>query len=269
MPGVTGHPIGHNLNPRMHNAAFATDGKHVRDGQRWVYVPMDVRPELLSEAVRRLADLGSAGFGVTVQHKQAMLAFVDELDEAVNLAGAVNTFVVGEGRIWNINTDGSGFVEACEEAEAILAGQWMPILGAGAAITVAVLNEDIWRLYVAAQTANKAEELRAQLSEVGSEAEILTCSLEEAGDVAAEAGIIVNATYLGMKKEDPLPLPAGTLTTDKVVCDAICVAEWESALIREAGARTAPGSRMLLYQGVRRVWIGGEPNVEVMSDARA
>ncbi len=256
----------------MHNAAFATDGKHLRDGQRWVYMPMDVRPELLSEAVRRLADLGSAGFDFTVQHKQAMLALVDELDEAVNLAGAVNTVVVGEGRIWNINTDGSGFVEACEEAEAILAGQWMLILGAGAAITVAVLNEDIWRLYVAAQTANKAEELRAQLSEVGSEAKILTCSLEEAGDVAAEAGIIVNATYLGMKKEDLLPLPAGTLTTDKVVCDAVCMAEWESALIRqarEAGARTAPGSRMLLYQGVRRVWIDGKPNVEVMSDARA
>ncbi len=50
------------------------------------------------------------------------------------------------------------------------------------------------------------------------------------------------------------------------------MAEWETAWIRharESGARRAPGTWMLLYQGVWRVGIGGKLNGEVMSDARA
>lgn len=274
--GVIGHPIGHSLSPRMHNAAFASE-KTSRDGLDWVYVPMDVRPERLAAAVGGLAALGFTGFNVTMPHKEAILPFMDELDETARLAGAVNTVVVDGERFRGLNTDGDGFVEACGEAGVALTGRWVLILGAGgaaAAIAVAVLNEGVSRLYVANRTVRKAEELRAKLSEVASGAEVLACSLEEAGDITEEVGIIINATYIGMKEKDPLPLPAGSLTAEKVICDAVYVAGGETALIRrarEAGARTVSGERMLLYQGVQaqRVWTGREPDVEVMSDALA
>jgi shikimate dehydrogenase len=274
--GVIGHPIGHSLSPRMHNAAFASE-KTSRDGLDWVYVPMDVRPERLTAAVGGLAALGFTGFNVTMPHKEAILPFMDELDETARLAGAVNTVVVDGERFRGLNTDGDGFVEACGEAGVALTGRWVLILGAGgaaAAIAVAVLNEGVSQLYVANRTVRKAEELRAKLSEVASGAEVLACSLEEAGDITEEVGIIINATYIGMKEKDPLPLPAGSLTAEKVICDAVYVAGGETALIRrarEAGARTVSGERMLLYQGVQaqRVWTGREPDVEVMSDALA
>jgi shikimate dehydrogenase len=274
--GVIGHPIGHSLSPRMHNAAFASE-KTSRDGLDWVYVPMDVRPERLAAAVGGLAAIGFTGFNVTMPHKEAILPFMDELDETARLAGAVNTVVVDGERFRGLNTDGDGFVEACGEAGVALTGRWVLILGAGgaaAAIAVAVLNEGVSRLYVANRTVRKAEELRAKLSEVASGAEVLACSLEEAGDITEEVGIIINATYIGMKEKDPLPLPAGSLTAEKVICDAVYVAGGETALIRrarEAGARTVSGERMLLYQGVQaqRVWTGREPDVEVMSDALA
>jgi shikimate dehydrogenase len=274
--GVIGHPIGHSLSPRMHNAAFASE-KTSRDGLDWVYVPMDVRPERLAAAVGGLAALGFTGFNVTMPHKEAILPFMDELDETARLAGAVNTVVVDGERFRGLNTDGDGFVEACGEASVALTGRWVLILGAGgaaAAIAVAVLNEGVSRLYVANRTVRKAEELCAKLSEVASGAEVLACSLEEAGDITEEVGIIINATYIGMKEKDPLPLPAGSLTAEKVICDAVYVAGGETALIRrarEAGARTVSGERMLLYQGVQaqRVWTGREPDVEVMSDALA
>lgn len=260
----------------MHNAAFVSE-KSSRDGLDWVYVPMDVRPERLAAAVGGLAALGFVGFNVTMPHKEAILPFMDELDETARLTGAVNTVVVGEGRLRGLNTDGDGFVEACEEAGVSLAGRRVLILGAGgaaAAIAVAVLNEGVSRLYVANRTVRKAEELRAKLSGIAPGAEVLACSLEEAGDVTEEVGVIINATYLGMKENDPLPLPTGSLTADKVICDAVYVAGGETALIRrarEAGARTVSGERMLLYQGVQaqRVWTGREPDVEVMSDALA
>jgi shikimate dehydrogenase len=148
---------------------------------------------------------------------------------------------------------------------------WAPG-GAAAAIAVAALGAGASRLRIANRTAGRAEELRGKLSQAVPEAEVLTCALDKAGDAAAEAEIIINVTYLGMKEEDPLPLPIETLAGEKVVCDAVYLAGRETALIRyakEAGARTVSGERMLLYQGVQaqRVWTGREPNIEAMSDA--
>jgi shikimate dehydrogenase len=274
--GVIGHPIGHSLSPRMHNAAFAQYGTEV-DGADYVYVAMDVWPDRLPAAVEGLAALGFVGFNVTMPHKEAMLPLVDELDASARLAGAVNTVVAEGGRLRGLNTDGSGFVEACEEAGISLTGQRVLILGAGgaaAAIVVAALGAGASWLCIANRTAQRAEELRAKLSEVASGAEVLIWPFDRASDAAVEAEIVINATYLGMQKEDPLPLPVETLSAEKVVCDAVYVAGGETALIRrakEAGARTVSGERMLLYQGVQaqRVWTGREPNVKAMSDALA
>src|SRR5918992_1019768 len=274
--GVIGHPIGHSLSPRMHNAAFAQDDTGP-DGADYVYVAMDVWPDRLPAAVRGLAALGFIGFNVTMPHKEVILSLLDELDPSARLAGAVNTVVAEGGKLRGLNTDGSGFIEACEEAGVSLAGRRVLILGAGgaaAAIAVAALGAGASRLHIANRTAERAEELRAKLSEAVPEAEVLTCPLDKAGEAAAEAGIIINATYLGMKKEDPLPLPIETLAGEKVVCDAVYRTGGETALIRhakEAGARTVSGERMLLYQGVQaqRVWTGREPNVEAMSRALA
>ena len=272
MLGVIGHPIAHSLSPRMHNAAFAADGVD------YVYVAMDIRPGNLPAAVAGLAALGFTGFNVTMPYKEEIPPLVDGLDETARLAGAVNTVVIEEGGLLRgLNTDGSGFVEACEEAGVTFAGRRVLILGAGgaaAAIAVAVLGEGVSRLYLANRTAQKAEELRAKLSEVAFGAEILVSPFDEVEDVAAEAEVLINATYLGMKEGEPPPFPPGSLTAEKVVCDAVYLAGRETGLIRrarEAGARVVPGGRMLLYQGVQaqRIWTGREPNVEVMSDALA
>ncbi len=267
--GIIGHPVGHTLSPRMHNAAFT------HDGADYAYVAMDVWPDRLLAAVGGLRALGFVGFNVTMPHKEAILPLMDELDEAASLAGAVNTVVVEKGRLRGLNTDGSGFVEACQEAGVSLSEKGVLILGAGgaaAAIAVASLGEGASRLYIANRTSGRAEELRARLSGVARGAKILAPSFDEIGDVAAEAEVVVNATYLGMKEGEPLPLPAEALTADKVVCDAVYLAGRETALIRRArraGVQTVSGGRMLLYQGVQaqRIWTGREPNVRVMSDA--
>jgi len=261
----------------MHNAAFAVGRKNAGDAE-YVYVAMDVRPERLPGAVAGLSALGFVGFNVTMPHKEAILPLVDELDETARLAGAVNTVVVGEGgSLRGMNTDGSGFVEACGESGVRFAGRRVLILGAGgaaAAIAVAVLGEGASRLYIANRTVRKAEELRAKLSKVALRAEVHNCSMDEVGGAVAEVDVLVNATYLGMSKGDPLPFPAESLSVEKVVCDAVYLSGTETELIRrarEAGSWVVPGDRMLLYQGVQaqRVWTGREPDVLVMNDALA
>jgi shikimate dehydrogenase len=257
----------------MHNAAFAADGAN------YVYVAMDVGSDRLCAAVEGLVALGFVGFNVTMPHKEAVLLLMDEVDKAARLAGAVNTVVIGKGGLLRgFNTDGGGFVEACEEADVSLRGRRVLILGAGgaaAAIAGASLGEGASRLYIVNRTMGRAEKLRVKLSgSARSGVEVLVRSLDEVGEVAAEAEVLINATYLGMKKGDPLPLPAESLSAKKVVCDAVYTAGMETVLIRrarEAGARTVSGGRMLLYQGVQaqRIWTGREPNVKAMSEALA
>ena len=85
--------------------------------------------------------------------------------------------------------------------------------------------------------------------------------------------MVVNATYLGLNGDDPLPIPANCLEANMTVCDAVYSPGGETGLIRlakELGLRAVTGERMLLYQGVqaqRRMWTGKEPDVAAMSDA--
>ena len=88
--GLIGHPTGHSLSPRMHNAAFAPDVMEA-DAAEYVYVAMEVQPDRLSAAVRGLVALGFVGFNVTMPHKEAILPLMDKVDTPARLAGVVNT----------------------------------------------------------------------------------------------------------------------------------------------------------------------------------
>ncbi len=267
--GVIGHPVGHTLSPKMHNAAFATSGLD------YVYVPMDVRPEDLPAAVSGLRALGFRGFNVTMPHKEAILPLLDELDEAAEVSGAVNTVVV-EGRgLRGTNTDGSGFVEACAESGVGFEGVRVLLVGAGgaaAAIAVAVLGEGTRELRILNRSRGRAEKLQERLWGVYPGAGISVHDAADPEGAARGADAIVNATYLGMNDDDPLPVPAGCLGTNTAVCDAVYRPGGETRFVRlarERGLRAVPGGRMLLYQGVQaqRIWTGKEPDVRAMSAA--
>ena len=269
MLGVIGHPIGHTLSPRMHNAAFAASGLD------YVYVPLDVRPEDLPEAVAGLGALGFRGFNVTMPHKETILPLLDEVDGAARVSGAVNTVTIEDHILRGTNTDISGFVEACREAGVSLARARVLVVGAGgaaAAIAVAVLGEGTPELRILNRSRWRADNLRDRLLRAYPEAVVSVHDASDPQRAALGVDIIVNATYLGMKDDDPLPVPAGCLETNPVVCDAVYRHGDETGFIRlarERGLRTVSGGRMLLYQGVQaqRIWTGREPDVRAMSRA--
>jgi len=253
----------------MHNAAFAASGLD------YAYVPMDVRPEDLPAAVSGLRVLGFRGFNVTMPHKEAILPLLDELDETARAAGAVNTVTVEERGLRGTNTDGSGFVEACERSGLSFAGARVLLVGAGgaaAAIAAALLAEGAREVRILNRTRWRAEKLRETLRAVYPRAGISVHDAADPGGAIGEVEAIVNATYLGMRDDDPLPVPADSLGRDTVVCDAVYRPGGETRFIRlakERGLRVVPGGRMLLYQGVQaqRIWTGKEPDVATMSDA--
>lgn len=279
--GVIGHPVAHSLSPRMHNAAFAAnaafDADGTEDGADYAYVALDVLPESLESAVNGMAALGFVGFNVTMPHKESIVPLIDDLDGPARISGAVNTVVVRKDGLYGMNTDGSGFVEACSDSGVEFAGKRVLLLGAGgaaAAIAVAVLGEKADGLKISNRTLGRATALAEKVTEIGAATEVTVVPMDDAAKESVEADIIINTTYLGMKGDDKLPIPAEYLDPEKVFCDAVYLRGTETEFIRrarEAGARTVSGERMLLYQGVQaqRVWTGREPNVEVMSSVLA
>ena len=273
--GVMGHPISHSLSPKMHNAAFEAEAERANRASEYVYVPLDVRPEDVADAVRGLRALGFAGANVTMPHKAAVLDLMDEVDDASRVAGAMNTIVVEPEALRGLNTDGPGFVEACAEAGVSFEERRTLLLGAGgaaAAVAVAVLAEGAATVEIVNRTRSRAEQLREKLSNVPGGERVSVRAQEELEDAASEAEVVINTTYLGMKEGDALPLPGSCLRPDLAVCDAVYRAGERTALVRaakEAGARAVSGDRMLLYQGVaaQRAWTGREPDVAAMSRA--
>ena len=269
--GIIGHPVAHSLSPVMHNAAFAADGKD------FAYLAMDVEPEGLGEAVSGLRALGFVGFNVTMPHKQKIFPLLDGMDEVARISGAVNTVVVHENELHGMNTDGSGFVEACSESGVRFGGKRVLVLGAGgaaAAVGAAILKETPASVVLMNRTHNRAQELAEKLSAANEHVEVAASPLEDKAARVAEADVVVNTTYLGMKDGEASPVPDELLRPELAVCDAVYRRGGDTELTRlarERGARVVSGDRMLLYQGVQaqRVWTGLEPNVEVMGDAIA
>src|SRR5438105_3925343 len=102
LAGVIGYPVGHSLSPRLHGfwlREMAIDG---------AYIPLAVRPEHFSSAVAALRDAGFAGLNVTNPHKQAALAFADNVDETAARSGAANLLIFHGTAIEARNTDVEG-----------------------------------------------------------------------------------------------------------------------------------------------------------------
>ena len=120
--GLLGWPTSHSLSPRMQNAGFAALGLD------WAYVPLPTPPGLLGDAVRGLVASGFAGANVTIPHKEAVIAFCDELDDVASRAGSVNTLVIEEGRVLGASTDGLAVTSQIEPE-----GRRALVLGTGGA----------------------------------------------------------------------------------------------------------------------------------------
>jgi shikimate dehydrogenase len=250
LAGVLGFPVRHSRSPAMMNAAFAELGLD------WRYLALPVPPDRFAQTVRALAGSGYRAANVTIPHKLAAVEVADELSDTARGIGAVNTLSLSEdGRIEGDNTDAGGLLDALGALGDPLPGSAL-VLGAGGAARAAAwaLREAGVSVSVWSRTARRAQALARELG-------------VEAG--SADAELLVNATPVGLHREDTLEgLP---LTDARVVADLVYAAS-PTPLARwaeERGARFVDGLDVLVHQGARslRVWTGREPPVETMRRA--
>ncbi len=265
--GVMGSPIRHSLSPVIFNAAFAASGLD------WAYLAFDVPDGAAGLAMAGIRALGFDGMSVTMPHKAAVIAALDDLSEDADVLGAVNCVArVGE-RLVGYNTDGDGLVDALRIDEGIeIAGQRFAVVGAGGAARAVIRSlgaQGAASVIVINRSQGRAEEAARLAGAPG--------SVGEAAAIAT-ADVVINATPLGMGvvvttsgEPEPLPMDPALLGSGQVLVDLIYHPA-VTPLIAEArsrGVQTVNGMGMLIHQAAHafRHWTQEDPPLEAMSAA--
>ncbi len=279
--GVFGDPVAHSLSPEMQNAALRACEVDAQYGR------FHIRANELRSALRVLRSLDFVGVNLTVPHKIAGFAQIDEADESATRAGAVNTIRVRDRKLIGSNTDGEGFLRAIRSEFSVdVRDLRVMIIGAGGgtgrAIAWQCALENCERLVLVNRTFEKADALAERLRPFFMEPRVLgpatrleAITLEESAIrmQLADTDLIVNATPLGMNSSDPAPIPARLLAPHHMVFDCVYRPS-KTALLHaaeQAGARSANGILMLLHQGALSfsIWFDREAPIDAMRKALA
>lgn len=265
--GVIGWPIAHSLSPAMQTAAISAARLN------YAYIAMPVRPEALPAAVEGLRSLDFRGFNVTIPHKSAVMALLDEVDEDARRIGAVNTVVNENGRLFGHNTDVTGFLRGLSRQGVTVREKRAVVLGAGGAaraVLWGLIREGAANIVVGVRNAPKARE---SLADFSADAEILSWDGDAFAGALASADILVNTTPLGMtpKTEEAPPVDWDCVRPEAFVYDIIYTPGCTRFLCeaKEHGHRVTNGVAMLVGQGAEALslWTGVQPDESAMEQA--
>lgn len=255
----------------MQNAAFAACRMNC------VYLPFLVDPSCLAAALQGVREMNFLGVNLTVPHKILAMTLLNEINDYAKIFGAVNTVRVRGGKLQGFNTDGYGLVQGLREDFGIgLKNKQVVVLGAGGAGRAAAIQcalEGARWVGIVNRTQSRARKLMDEVKWANKRVtvEVIPLEAQPLRSVLMEADLVINATSLGLKKDDPSPLPAECFHRGLMAYDMIYQPP-ETAFLRVArkgGARAVNGMSMLLHQGARafEIWTGRRPPVAVMRQA--
>ncbi len=259
--GVVGWPIGHSRSPQVFRHWFQ------RYGVEGEYGRHAAAPGEFEACIRGLQAAGFQGCNVTIPHKEQAFALSDKRTGTANRIGSVNTLVFcADGGIEGDSTDGYGFMEALRAGVdgALPMDRPAVVLGAGGAaraVADSLADAGLLEVRIVNRTFERAERLAQEIP-----GPLVAVASGDAGHALSDAGILVNATSLGMEGGSPLFVDSGAAPRDAVVMDLV-YAPLETALLASArarGQRAVDGLGMLLHQarpGFRR-WFGIDPDVD-------
>ncbi len=255
--GVMGWPVSHSLSPRLHNYWI---NHYNLDA---AYIPLAVKPEDLAEVVRSLPKQGFRGFNITIPHKEAIIPFLDYMDDDAKAIGAVNTVLIAsDGTLQGMNTDAYGFMRnirphiAKNKNKAVLLGAG----GAAKAICHGLIKEGFASIVVVNRSVEKALALAEQFP-----GKITVKEWDERHDALELCDLLVNSTSLGMENGEPLDISIEKLPTSAVVSD-IVYTPLQTKLLRAAkdhGCLVVDGLGMLIHQAIPgfKSWFGVNPEI--------
>ncbi len=238
---VIGDPINQSLSPILHNEVYH------QIGIKASFEKIRVQPHTLSDF---MATHQLDGFNVTIPHKQSILPYLNEIDEAANAIGAVNCVYKEKG----YNTDWVGFLKAIELNSVEIKNKHSLILGAGGAaraIAFALAYSKAKSISNHNRTQQRADELADWIQ-----------SFYPNSDTNQAPDIIINCTPVGMWP-DSKSVPEIDIHPNQILVDTIynpIETEWLKTG-KNLGAKTVRGLDMFIAQGLASIDIWFEESI--------
>ncbi len=251
---LLGGKLGHTLSPPIHQRLFELKGREFE------YTLIESEPSELEGRKGELAAL--AGYNVTIPHKQAVIGFMDRLDDSAKRYGAVNCVDNKGGASVGYNTDCDGFLRSVRAEGGRLDGNVL-LLGAGGvgrmmAIEVCLAGGRL-TMAVLESFMEQTQKVREDILALVPNAQVRIVSIGNIPDEHFDT--LINATPVGM-----YPKCDACAVTDEVIANADFVFDAiynpkETLLIQKAkamGKKAVGGMAMLVWQAVsaHEIWDG-------------
>lgn len=245
--GVCGQPIRHSMSPLIHNAWIAAAGLDA------AYVPFAPAVDRFETFVNGLRGGAVRGINVTIPFKERALAIADTASNLARMAGAANLLLFdADGDVHAENTDGPGLLGAitAQAPGYDVTAAPIVVLGAGGAARgaiAALLLAGAPQVSVVNRTVARAKDLADTFGE-----KVLARGEDALPALLPEAGLVINATSLGLGGGDGPVADLALTPKDAVVMDMVYKPLRTEFLLRAeaAGRATVDGLEMLLRQAI-------------------
>ena len=249
---VIGNPIEHSLSPRLHNYWFKQNNIDA------VYEKKQIEETDIEGIISEMRNGEIEGINVTVPFKKSVIPFLDELDNLAKKTQSVNTIYKKKNKIIGTNTDIYGFQLSLLQIKYNVKGKKFFILGAGgvtSSIIFALKQLEVSTIMLSNRTKEKAENLKKIYPDL---------DLIKWGDIK-NFDMIINATSLGLKENDKIPINYDQIGSGKFFYDVIYNPKKTNFLLeaKKRDNQTENGKMMFAYQAQQafEMWTGLLPPV--------
>ncbi len=234
---VIGNPITHSLSPKLHNYWIKENNIDA------IYEKKQTKESDIEGLISEVKNEKIHGINVTIPFKKFVIPFLDELTPIANEAQSVNTIYKEKNKVVGHNTDVDGFILALKHINYEVKNKKVFILGAGGvapSIILALKKMQVGKIVLSNRTQKKAEELKKIYKNL---------EIVDWGEIT-DFNMIINATSLGLKKEDEIKLNYNDIGTNKLFYDVIYNPIQTNFLLnaKRYGNQVENGKMMFIYQ---------------------
>jgi shikimate dehydrogenase len=250
---VIGNPIEHSLSPKLHNYWIQQNNIDA------IYEKKQLNESDIEAMIDEVKSEKINGINVTIPFKKSVIPFLDQLTLIAKEAQSVNTIFKKDNKIVGDNTDIGGFEHSLKHINYDVKNKKVFILGAGGvvpSIILALKKLGVSKISLSNRTKEKAEDLK----KIYKDLEVISWGQ------CVDFDIIINATSLGLKKDDQIELDFSKFKSDKLFYDVIYNPSKTNFLLKgeKLGNKIENGKMMFIYQAqlAFKIWHNILPKVD-------